>query len=338
MAKLKVLVDFPILEPALQKLRKIPGVEAEVVPAKEEARELPAAQLRDQQAVLCTYLPTILADMKQLKWVQICSAGYSQLFGLGLPEKGVRATNAAGVFDVPIAEWNMAMLVNLQRDLRGMIRNQESATWDRHKRFQTEIRGRVVGIWGYGGIGRQTARLAKALGLTVHVLDKAGLPSRANIYLVPGTGDPEGKFPDRAFTLEQKQEFLRGLDYLILSVPLTKNTEGMVGEAELQALPRHAFVLNPARGPLIQEPALLRALREGWIAGAALDTHYHYPMPPDHPLWKMPNVIMTPHISGSSESPHFVERVWDIFVQNVERFRTGQPLLNELSVSQLRAE
>ena len=111
-----------------------------------------------------------------------------------------------------------------------------------------------------------------------------------------------------------------------------------MGEAELRALRPTAYVLNPARGPLIQEQALLKALREGWIAGAALDTHYHYPMPPDHPLWAMPNVIMTPHISGSGGSPFFLQRIWDIFVQNVERFQKGEPLLNELTASQLRGE
>ncbi|MGY8673311.1 MAG: NAD(P)-dependent oxidoreductase, partial [Verrucomicrobiia bacterium] len=103
----------------------------------------------------------------------------------------------------------------------------------------------------------------------------------------------------------------------------------------LRALRPTAYILNPARGPLIQEQALLQALREGLIAGAALDTHYHYPMPPDHPLWRMPNVIMTPHISGSSGSPTFLERVWDILVQNVGRLQNDEPLLNELTPQQL---
>jgi phosphoglycerate dehydrogenase-like enzyme len=106
----------------------------------------------------------------------------------------------------------------------------------------------------------------------------------------------------------------------------------------LRALPHTAFVLNPARGPLIQEPALLRALQESWIAGAALDTHYYYPMPSDHPLWRFSNVIMTPHISGSSQSQHFAGRVWKIFVQNVERYVSGDPLLNELTPTQLNGE
>jgi len=239
------------------------------------------------------------------------------------------------VFDVPIAEWNIAMMVNLMRDLRGMVRNQELAVWDRDIRFQRELRGLTVGFWGYGGIGRETARLAKALGMRVHVLVHNGVKERANIYCVPGSGDPEGILPDRVFATAHKEEFLGGLDFLVLAMPLTEATEGIVGECELRALRPTAYVLNPARGPLIREQPLVRALHEGWIAGAALDTHYHYPMPPAHPLWRLPNVIMTPHISGSSGSPMFLQRVWDILVQNVERLQHNQPLLNELTAAQL---
>ena len=95
-------------------------------------------------------------------------------------------------------------------------------------------------------------------------------------------------------------EFLPHLDYLILTMPLTLATRGIIGERELRMLPPTAVLLNPARGPLVEEAALLAALREGWIAGAALDAHYQYPLPPEHPLWSMPNVILTPHTSGSS--------------------------------------
>jgi phosphoglycerate dehydrogenase-like enzyme len=121
-------------------------------------------------------------------------------------------------------------------------------------------------------------------------------------------------------------------------MPLTNLTKGIVGEAELKALPQTAFLLNPGRGPLVKEEALLKALREGWIAGAALDTHYYYPMPANHPLWTFPNVIMTPHISGSTLSPHFLERTWDIFEENVKRFLVGQPLMNEIAPKRLTGE
>jgi phosphoglycerate dehydrogenase-like enzyme len=252
-----------------------------------------------------------------------------------LPERGIRACNARGCFDVPIAEWNVAMIVNLARDLRQMIRNQDSQVWDRGAQFQSEVRGLVAGIWGYGGIGRETARLLRAMGLRVHVLSRQGIGRVENVYAIPGTGDPEGVLPDRVYLAREELAFLSELDFLILAMPLTPATEGIIGERELRALRNSAFVLNPSRGPLIQESALLRALHEKWIAGAAIDTHYQYPLPPDHPLWRLPNVILTPHISGSAQSPYFLDRTWDIFVQNMSRLQTGQPLLNELSPEQL---
>jgi phosphoglycerate dehydrogenase-like enzyme len=335
---MKILVDLPVLPEALVRLRAVPGVIVDCVepPAETRAQSLDPVRLADVAALFCTFPPTNLGDMGALRWIQIASTGYTQLYGLDLPGRGIQASNARGCFDVPIAEWNIAMMVNLLRDLRQMGRNQDAAVWDRSARFQRELRGLAVGLWGYGGIGRETARLAKALGLKVHVLTRDGRAGpRGEVYAVPGTGDPDGTLPDRVYAAGETADFLSGLDFLILSLPLTKATEGLIGEDELRALPRHAFVLNPARGPIIREEALLRALREGWIAGAALDTHYRYPMPPEHPLWKFPNVLFTPHISGSSLSPRFGERLWDIFIQNVARLQRGESLLNRLTAAQL---
>lgn len=334
---MKILVDFPVLPHALARLRAVPGVTVDCLESPaESARPLDAARIADVEALFCTYPPTNLGDMRALRWIQIASTGYTQLFGLDLPGRGIRATNARGCFDVPIAEWNVAMMVNLLRDLRQMVRNQDATVWDRSARFQCELRGLTVGLWGYGGIGRETARLAKAFGLRVHVLTRSGVAGpRGEIYAIPGSGDPDGVLPDRVFKAEEKFDFLGGLDFLILSLPLTSATESLVGERELQALPRHAFVLNPARGPIINEQALLSAIEEKWIAGAALDTHYAYPLPATHPLWRYPNVILTPHISGSSLSPRFTERLCDIFTQNVARFGRDEPLLNSLTAAQL---
>jgi len=334
---LKVLVDLRVDEEGLRRLQALPEARVECIkePEEEGKRPLPSALLDDIDVLACTFPPSNVGDLRALRLVQIASAGYAQLLDLGLAERGVRACNGLGVFDVPIAEWNIAMMDNLLRDLRGMIRNQEQGLWDRDIRFQRELRGLTVGFWGYGGIGRETARLAKTLGMRVHVLARNGVRDRTNVYRVPDTGDPDGTLPDRVFALEQKEAFLGSLDFLVLAMPLTKATEGIVGQKELRALRPTAYVLNPARGSLIQEQALLRALGKGWIAGAALDTHYHYPMPPEHPLWHLPNVIMTPHISGSSGSPFFLQRVWDILVQNVERLQQGRPLLNELTAAQL---
>jgi len=333
---IKVLIDVPVENRVLQVLEATGKFKFDVIdPPEELARPLAPQRIADADVLFCTFLPTNFEDMKAVKWVQISSTGYTQLFDHNLPGRGIRATNGRGCFDVPIAEWNIAMMVNLARDMRQLVRNQDAAVWDRAAIFQREIRGMTVGIWGYGGIGRETARLARAMGLKVHVLARSGVGPRGDVYHVPGTSDPEGVLPDRVFTAGEELEFLGGLDFLVLGLPLTKQTEGLIGERELRALPDHAYVLNPARGPIIQEQALISALQEKWIAGAALDTHYHYPMPPEHPLWKMPNVIFTPHISGSSLSPSFLTHLWDIFSANAERYANGEALLNELTPEQL---
>lgn len=333
---IKILVDVPVEPSALQALEATGKFEFEIIdPPEETARPLDAGRIANVEVLFCSTPPTNFGDMKAIKWVQIASTGYAQLFDHKLPSRGIRATNARGCFDVPIAEWNITMMVNLARDMRQMFHNQDAAVWDRGAVFQREIRGMTVGIWGYGGIGRETTRLTQAMGLKVHVFARNGVGPRGDVYHVPGTSDPEGVLPDKVFRSGEEMEFLSGLDFLILGLPLTKSTEGLIGEKELRALPNHAYILNPARGPIIQEQALLKALEEKWIAGAALDTHYHYPMPPEHPLWKMPNVIMTPHISGSSLSPNFLTHLWDIFSVNAERYAAEKPLLNELTPEQL---
>lgn len=305
---------------------------------EEKVWAVPEPVVGQVEIMLSTHPPQNLAAMANLAFWQIGSVGYTQLVGLGLPQMGVLVSNARGVFDVPIGEWNVAMMINLARNLRGMIRNQEQGIWDAGAQFQQEINGAVVGIWGYGGIGRETARLCRALGMTVHVLSRKGLAPRDNIYCLPGTGDPDGRLAHCVFLDNERFDFLSDLDFLIIAMPLTDSTRGMVGAAELSALPRRAFVLNPARGAIIQEEALLAALRGGVIAGAALDTHYYYPMPPDHPLWQLPTVIMTPHISGSSLNYRFNGRIWSIFSENVRRYLAGDALLNQLTAPELNGE
>ena len=331
-----VLIDIPIHPPSLERLRAIKGVHVHLVEKPEERRRaLPPELLQDVEILMCTFPPENFADLQRLRWLQITSSGYSQLFNLGLVERGIRAANGRGTFDIPIAEWNVAMMVNLVRNLRQMIRNQDTGVWDRSAQFQREIRNLTVGIWGYGGLGRATARLAKAMGMQVRVMSREGVKPARNVYCTPNTGDPEGILPDRVYLAGSEREFLGELDFLILAMPLTPATEGMIGEKELRSLPPSAFLLNPSRGPLVREPDLLQALREGWIAGAALDTHYRYPTLPDDPIWKLPNVICTPHISGSSLSPHFLTRAWAILIENVQRDLAGSPLLNELTTDQL---
>ncbi len=333
---LRILISVSVDAAALRRLEALPDTAVQVAAPHEREWDLPDGPAREAELLLCKFPPRDLAAMTRLRVMQLSTVGYEHLRHLGLADRPLRVCNARGVFDTAIAEWNVTMMVNLVRDLRALVRNQEQGRWDRDHRFQQEIRGRVVGLWGYGGIGRETARLAKALGLTVHAMTRAGAGPRRDTYALPGTGDPEGVLPDRVFVTGQEREFLAGLDFLVLALPHTKQSDGLIGADELRALPRTAFVLNPARGPIIQEAALLRALTEGWIAGAALDTHFAYPLPADHPLWRLPNVILTPHISGADRSRAFPGRIGDLFVQNVTRYRAGHPLLNELTAREWR--
>ncbi len=328
---IRILTEMLLDEPGLQQVKALPDVDVQGVVVEHRAWQVPQELTRSPEVLLCKRPPTNLDDLTDLKLMQITTVGYEHLRHLGLADRPLRVCNARGLFDTAIAEWNLAMMINLTRDLPGMLRNQQRAHWERGDRYEQEVRGRVVGLWGYGGIGRETARLSKALGLTVHVMTRSGVKPRDNTYVLPGTGDPEGVLPARVFVLGQEREFLAGLDFLVLALPHTRQSDGMIGEEQLRALPPKAFVLNPARGPIIQEQALLRALQEGWIAGAALDTHFAYPLPPEHPLWSFPNVILTPHISGADKSRDFPARIADLFIQNVTRYREGRPLLNELT-------
>jgi phosphoglycerate dehydrogenase-like enzyme len=332
----QLLTDVWLDEVALARLQSRPGLTVQVLPQHPTGWELADNLLQDPEILLVKLPPRNFERMSNLKLIQLSTVGYEHLRRMKLGDRPLCVCNARGIFDTAIAEWNLAMMVNLMRDLRGMIRNQEQARWEKTDSFQQEIRGRVVGLWGYGGIGRETARLAKAFGMTVHVMTRSGVTSRLNAYALAGTGDQEGVLPDQVFVAGQQRAFLAGLDFLVLALPHTQQSDGMIGEEQLQALPRTAFVLNPARGPIIQERALLRALTEGWIAGAALDTHFAYPLPAEHALWRFPKVILTPHISGADRSRDFPGRIADLCLQNVRRYLEGQPLLNEITAQEWR--
>jgi phosphoglycerate dehydrogenase-like enzyme len=300
---------------------------------------LPPEIMKGVDILICEMPPENFDDFDQLKWVQLTSAGYSQVFDLPILERGIRVTNGRGNFDTPIAEWNIMMMLLWHRRMLDMLQNQKSCIWDRTAKFQQELRGSRVGFYGYGGIARQTARLAKAMGLEVWAMTPDGkTKKRDRVYCVEGTGDPEGTLPDRLFSLRQDEEFFGNLDYLIITSSLTETTRGAIGEKQLRMLKPSAVLINPARAQMIDEQIYIKCLRENWIRGSSLDVHYAYPLPPEHPLWLMPNIIMTPHISGSVECPYFFDRVYDVFSQNLKRYCNDQPLINELSPEQIRGQ
>lgn len=308
-------------------------------PVSEPGMTLPRSTLQGVQVLLSDYPPANFGDLDSLQFIQLTSTGYEQVLHLPLHERGIRVSNSRGAFDVPIAEWNVLMVLLWQRRLLEMLEHQREAIWDPSAKFQDEVRGRTLGFYGYGGSARETARLAKTMGLTVWALTRDGkVKQRRNIYCPPGVGDPEGALPDRVFSHQDKESFFAGLDYLLITMPLSSATRGLLGERELRCLRTSAVVINPSRAAIIDEKALLRSLRENWIRGASLDVHYAYPLPPEHPLWSMRNVVLTPHISGSSGSRTYPELIRTIFSQNLSRLLTGEPVLNEVSSAELRGE
>ena len=145
-----ILIDVKVNQEKMKELQEIEGINIEVVEYREKSRIILKDILKDKNILFCMFPPRNFADLDTIEFIQVNSAGYGQLLGLGLAEKGIRACNARGVSNIPIAEWSMAMMINLARDMKRMMRNQEAKIWDRSARFQSEIRGLTLGIWGYG--------------------------------------------------------------------------------------------------------------------------------------------------------------------------------------------
>ena len=231
---------------------------------------------------------------------------------------------------INIGEYVFASILAWTRHLPELFDLQRKKQWpsDRWTCCQpTELRGSTVGIVGYGSIGREVARLAKAFGMRVlAVKRRSESAGEHGAFELAGLGDPAGVLPDALYGPEQLREMLAQCDFVVLAVPLTQETRGMIGEAELRAMKPAAYLVNIARGEVCDEAALIHALQDKWIAGAGLDVFTQEPLPETSPLWTLPNVILTPHISGFT--PHYEQRAVDIFCENLRRYIAGQPLLN----------
>jgi len=254
----------------------------------------------------------LLAVAPQLRWLHTISAGVERLL---IPEivdrAGLVLTNNTGAYDVPIAEHVMGMLFAASKRSRQHLEAQARHDWQRDL-GHTELRGATLVILGLGSIGGELARLASGLGM--RVLGVRRDPSRA----VPGV--------ERIVPPERFGDLAAEADYLAVTTALTPSTRGLVSADVIARLRPHAWVVNIARGAIIDEPALIAALQEHRIGGAALDVFAVEPLPAASPLWDLDNVIVTPHVSNSS--PRVRERSLALVVENVRRFKAGERLLN----------
>jgi D-2-hydroxyacid dehydrogenase (NADP+) len=248
-----------------------------------------------------------------LRWVQSYSAGINHFPIPELSARNIPLTNASGAHGAPISENILSMMFAFAVRIPDFVRAQEKKEWVSHQISpdKFELEGQTLLVVGVGAIGKALARKARALGMTVIGVRNRPLPS------------PD---VDEVLPHERLHEALSRADHVALCLPLTPETTAYIREAELRAMKKSAYIYNVGRGQNIDQQALVKALNEGWIAGAGLDVTEKEPLPPDDPLWDAPNTILTQHSSGHSNE--LDERVTTIFLENLRRFLAGEPLNN----------
>jgi len=258
-----------------------------------------------------------LAARDTLRWAHSGAAGVAGSLYPEMLASDVILTNSARVHAEPIADTVLAMMLHFARGLDWAVRAQAERRWDKAP-FEAadapvrELAEGTVGLLGLGGIGEAVARRAAALGMRVVALRRSGREGPPGVEVYSGAGALDG--------------LLSISDYLVVTVPRTDETDGMIGAAELSRLPAGAVVINVSRGGVVDEDALVAALRGGRLRGAGLDVFAREPLPPDSPLWGLPNVLVLPHVSGTSH--RFWRRETDLIVANLRRYLAGERLLN----------
>ncbi len=256
--------------------------------------------------------PEILRWAANLRWVQLTSVGAEQLINSPDLKDDVVVTVARGIHHPQIGEYTIGVMLALARGLPQVVRNQERKIWKQWA--GVSLAGRRLGLIGLGAVGSEIARLARGLGMRVTGLRRSGRPH---------------PLVDRLVGPKQLIELLGESDFVVVAVPLTARTRGLIGDKEFKAMKGGAYLINIARGEVVDEMALMDALRRGAIAGAALDVFEEEPLGPESPLWETPNLLITPHISGLSRD--YAGRVAELFLENYRRFKRGETLLHVVS-------
>lgn len=252
-----------------------------------------------------------------LRWVQGPNAGYDHPIWVDLVRRdGVIFTRAANIWTEPMAQYITAWILAWSQGLGGQWLRSQHHEWN--KVMADDLTGRTLGIVGHGGIGTATARIAHAIGMRVLAVRRS-----------PGPAEDV----DELFPPERLHEVLGAADYVVLCCPLTEATTDLIGEAEFAAMGPGTVLINVARGEVVVEEALADALIEGTIRGATLDVTREEPLPPDSPLWDLPNLVITPHQSG--DGPRGQERLDALFLENLRRYVTGDELLHVITEADL---
>ena len=304
-----------------------------------DAREVAdALAARPNVEVLYTFhIPDNLPEVApNLKWVQLHSAGIDHILGSPVMSANTLITTTSGIHATPIAEYVMAsILAHRWRVPYWTVCQREakwpSGRWDLYAR--PELLESTIGILGYGSIGREVARLAQAFGMRVLAFRRSpggeANPPAGEVtkgYIGAHVADQGGMIPERVYGPDELHAMLPRCDYVVIALPLTSHTRHLIGAAELRSMKPAAYLVNIARGAIVDEQALVQALQEGWIAGAGLDVFEQEPLPPDSPLWYLDNALISPHVAGFT--PRYDERAAQLFAENLARYTDGGPLLN----------
>jgi phosphoglycerate dehydrogenase-like enzyme len=292
--------------------------------------DLAALDWRGVEVVQTTGALPTRAQAPDLRWVQGYFAGadrvlreHAALF------ESVTLTSSSGVHMGTMAEYAVMMMLAHDHRLPQMLRAQAAHDWpsNRGEQFSPrELRGQTLGILGYGSIGREVARLARALGMPLLAAKRNPAQRADDGWHLPGTGDPEGALPEAFFGLDQLDALLPECDYVLLVLPLTAETRHVLDARALALMKPTAFLINYGRGGLVDEAALAEALTAGRLGGAAFDVFATEPLPADSPLWDVPNLIITPHISGWTT--RYDDLAAQLFADNLKRYLAGEKLYN----------
>jgi phosphoglycerate dehydrogenase-like enzyme len=294
--------------------RRYPGLE--VVSVEDEARL--GAAVADAEIFVGWRLPPVhFAAAGRLRWIHSASAGVEESLFPALVASDVVLTNSSGLHAICIPEHVLGQMLVLARNFHEAVRLQARGEWNRyaviaHQGGVRELHGSHLAILGAGPIGANLARMAAALGMRVRVMRRHPGRAIAHAEAVVGPADLHA--------------LLAWADFVVLAVPLTAETRGLIGAAELRRMRSSAYLINIARGEVVDEAELVRCLRTGAIAGAALDVFSEEPLPADHPLWALPNAVLTPHVSGYTAT--YFDRMLALFEDNLDRFLAGQALRN----------
>jgi len=272
----------------------------------------------------------LLRRAPQLRWIQLLSAGADHILkGLLAERKDIAVTTASGIHATPIGEYTIGSMLAFAHGLHTTMRSQLKREWRRNSQFMDTVdslRDKTLGVIGYGSIGRETARIGHALGMAVLALKRNPDDHIDTGWNPPGVGDPEGRIPARWFGPEEREALLSESDFITVTLPMTPHTRGFIGAREFAAMRPNAYIVNIGRGEVIDQNAMIEALKAHRIAGAGLDVFEREPLEPESELWDLENVILTPHMSGAYKD--YNTGACALFADNLKRFRAGQPLYN----------